>query len=108
MGGRGRPATWNGEETGSLAPPAPDSRPVMDVGLQLVGLNSKPGRSMITLICPSCSGMPLSSVGIGSLVIVTDALFGSTLIAERTITFPRSNGPATAGATIERPYGAFP
>ena len=46
------------------------------------------------------------SCGNGSLVIVTAAVCGSTLILERTLTSPRLNGPATAGVTTRIPNGA--
>ena len=72
----------------------------MLIGSQLVGLNSKPGRSTVTSRRLSCTGMPFSIVisasprGPGSVVIVTAAVSGLTLIRERTLTSPRSNGPA--------------
>ena len=78
----------------------------MRMGLQLVGLYSKLGRLTVTLICLSWAGTPLTNVGKGSLVIVTAAVWGSTLMLERTTTLPRLNGPATAGVTIDRPNGA--
>ena len=46
------------------------------------------------------SGIPSSIAGSGSLVITSCAVPGSTLIAARTDTVPRSNGPAIAGTTI--------
>ena len=52
--------------------------------------------------------MPFSCVGSGSETIVTEALLGSMKSFERTVTTPRSNGPALAGVTIERPKGAPP
>ena len=48
--------------------------PSIVIGLQLVGLNSKSGRSTVTSICLSCTGTPLTNVGNGSLVIVTAAV----------------------------------
>ncbi len=56
--------------------------------------------------------MPSSSVGNGSEVTVNAAVSGLTLIAERTTTVPLPvvpasvYGPAFAGTTIDRPYGA--
>jgi hypothetical protein len=35
-----------------------------------------------------------------------NAIVGSTSIFARTTTWPRSNGPAFAGLTIDNPYGA--
>ena len=82
--------------------------PSIFIGLQLVGLNSKLGRSTLTSTRLSCSGMPRNWVGSGSETIVTDALFGLTNSFERTVTVPRLNGPATAGVTISSPNGAPP
>ena len=76
------------------------------IGLQLVGLNSKPGRSTVTWSCLSWTGTPLTNCGSGSLVTVTAAVSGLTLIRERTLTSPRLNGPATAGVCTNRPNGA--
>jgi hypothetical protein len=41
-----------------------------------------------------------------SLMIVRVVVIGSTSIFARTITFPRLNGPAFAGFTIDNPNGA--
>ena len=82
------------------------------MGLQLVGLNSKPGRSTVTFMRWSWRGitdgdLPIPWTIVGRvLVMVTAAVCGSTLICESTTTFPRLNGPATAGVTIDRPNGA--
>ncbi len=79
---------------------------------QLVALNMNSGRSIVTLTRRSCSGMPSSTVGSGSEVIVNEDVSGFTLIAERftTVPFPvvpaSVYGPAFAGTTIESPYGA--
>ena len=80
-------------------------------GLQFVGLNVNSGRLIETFTCLICNGIPSRMCGIaygpdGSVVIVNAAVVGSTSIFARTITFPRSNGPAFAGFTIDRPYGA--
>ncbi len=64
----------------------------MLIGSQLVGLNSKSGLSTVTRSRLSCTGMPLSIVinaspcGPGSVVTVTAAVSGFTLIRERTFT----------------------
>ena len=50
--------------------------------------------------------MPRSCVGNGFETIVTDAFSGLMNSFERTVTVPRSNGPATAGETISSPNGA--
>src|SRR3984957_5606552 len=80
-------------------------------GPQFVGLNVKSDLSMLTSTCWICKGIPSKIVGILygpvlSVVIVNAAVSGSTSIFARTITFPRSNGPAFAGFTIDRPNGA--
>src|SRR5437764_11758536 len=59
-------AAWNCEVAGADAPCAPVIVPLISSGLQLVGLNWKPGRSMLTLICLSWAGMPCTKVGKGS------------------------------------------
>ena len=66
-------ATWNGTETAELAPSPPVIVPVIDIGSQLVGLNVKPGRSIVTLTCLICSGIPSMMCGIGSVVTVARA-----------------------------------
>ncbi len=53
----------------------------------------------------SCVGKA-SPLGPGSVVMVTAAVFGSTLIRERTSTMPRSNGPAFASVATSSPNGA--
>src|ERR1700682_3846940 len=65
-----------------------------------------PGRSTVTLTVVICSGMPCRIEGNGPLVIVICEVWGSTLIAERTTTVPRLNGPASAKTTTESPNGA--
>src|SRR6202035_133546 len=77
----------------------------VDSGEQLVGLNRKPCLLTATLIVFRRSGTPLTIVG-RTLVAITLADFGSTLIVARVTTVPRLNGPATAGTAIERPNGA--
>jgi hypothetical protein len=69
---------------------------------QLVGLNRKLARLMATLRLRSLSGTPLTIVG-NELVAITRPVYGSTLIATRVVTLPRSNGPAAASTGIDRP-----
>ena len=86
MAGSDSRATWKGELTFALAPSEPVRVPSIFIGSQLVGLYSKPGRSICTCTCLSCKGTPLSWVGNGSLVTLTRAVCGLTLIAARTTT----------------------
>ena len=72
--------TWKEEDTFALAPWVLVNVPVSCNGLQLVGLNMNPGRSIVTLTTFNASGMPSSTLGNGSLVIVNAAVVGSTLI----------------------------
>ena len=71
-----------------------------------------PGRLIVTFTRRSCNGIPSSSVGNGSAVTVNAEVSGLTLIAERFTTVPLPvvpasvYGPAFAGTTIDRPYGA--
>ena len=67
-----------------------------------------PGRSIATRTSRSCSGIPCSIVGSGSVTARSAAVRRSTNTAARTTTTPRSNGPATAGTTTDRPNGAPP
>src|SRR6202035_3860947 len=99
---------WDGTFSACTAPWSLVRLPPICNGLQFVGLNVNPGLSILTLTCWICSGMPSKIVGILygpvlSLVIVNTAVVGSTSIFARTITFPRSNGPALAGLTIDSP-----
>src|SRR4051794_9328571 len=73
---------------------------------QFVGLKRKLSRSIVTATPFSRSGMPWRIVGSGSASITRWASFGSTRMAARTTTSPRSNGPATARTAIDRPKGA--
>src|ERR671915_1747796 len=75
-------------------------------GPQEVGLSVKPGRLMSTLIDRNRTGTPLTIVGSGSETTVMCASTGSTKIACRTTTIPRSNGPATARTAVDSPNGA--
>jgi hypothetical protein len=107
-----QPAAWKRLETRTLAPWAPEAVPVSDIALQLVGLNVKPGRLIVTLTVRMSAGMPLCSpstlltnCGRGSETTVICAVCGSMRIELRTTTLPRLKGPATAGTTIERPNG---
>jgi hypothetical protein len=62
---------------------------------------------MLTFTSLTASGTPSRIVGKGLLVIVGCAVTGLMLIAALTTTFPRLNGPATAGTTTDRPNGAL-
>src|SRR5271166_1232351 len=101
-----QPVTANGLVTAELAPCAAVIVPLIDCESQLVGLNMNSGRLTSTSIVFSLNGTPSMLCGSGSLVTVSCAVLGFTLIVERTTTLPRSNGPAFAGTTIERPNGA--
>src|SRR5271165_6742095 len=111
VGSKGRasqPESWKCEETASEAPWAPVRVPVISLGSQLVGLNSKFGRSTVTWRAFRATGTPLTNWGRGSLEMLTAAVSGLTVIWERTSTFPRLKGPATAGVTSRIPKGAPP
>src|ERR1700688_529632 len=56
--------TWNGTATGVLAASSLVMLPARVWGLQFVGLNVNPGRSMRTLTCLICSGIPSRICGI--------------------------------------------
>ncbi len=101
-----QPLTWKRLSTVATAPPAPPTIPRTAVAAHEVGLNMKPGRSIASAIERIRSGTPLTTCGNGSESTVSAAVARSTSIAARTTTSPRSNGPAFAGTTIERPYGA--
>ena len=75
-------------------------------GEQLVGFTLKPGLLTFTLTFRNLNGTPERICFNGSEVTVTAAVFGSTVIAERTTSLPRLNAPVTAGTTIDRPKGA--
>jgi hypothetical protein len=83
--------TWNGLDTGALAPSALVIVPVMLIGSQLVGLNVKPLRSIVTLTCWICRGIPSMICGNGSVVTVICAVRGSTSIFARVTIVPRLN-----------------
>src|ERR1700754_2742030 len=76
------------------------------IGSHDVGETMKPGRSIVTTMLWTSSGMPWRIVGIGSEITVAWASTGSMVSAARTTTVPRSNGPACAGTTIDSEYGA--
>ena len=71
-----------------------------------VGLSVKPGRFTSTLIDRNLTGTPLTIVGSGSDTTVMCASTGSTWIACRTTTIPRSNGPAITRTAVDSPNGA--
>ena len=111
FGANGRPSqplSLNMCETAAAAPSSPVIVPVIAEGSQLVPLNWKFGLSTSTRTRLSCSGIPRICVGSGSETIVTDASCGSMNSLLRTVTNPRSNGPALAGVTISNPNGAPP
>src|SRR3977135_4373461 len=104
-------AAWKGLETPALAPAVEVIVAPTPIALQFVGLNMNPDRLVVTLTVRRSSGMPCRMVGTaygpdGSVVTVICAVCGSMLIAARTMTLPRSNGPARAWVTIDRPKGA--
>ena len=72
---------------------------------QLVGLSRKPCLLMSRSRPANAAVCPCKIVG-RTLVTVTRAVYGSTVIVARVTTLPRLNGPATAGTTIDRPNGA--
>src|ERR1700689_1744477 len=65
-----------------------------------------PGRSTVTFTLFRRTGTPSTLCGSGSLVTVTCAVLGFTVIAARTTTSRRLNGPAFACTTTARPNGA--
>jgi hypothetical protein len=74
--------------------------------LQFVGLNMNPGRSITALTVRMSVGTPSTICGqvgrdrhLRRVRVDFDLRLGTT-------TFPRSNGPAMTGLTIERPNGA--
>jgi len=90
-----------------------DSQPVMlpetVIRLQLVGLIAKFGRLMLAVICFTWRGMPSRIFGISPVVMLTAAVVGLiSIFALVTTGAPssRTNGPAFAGVTIDRPNGA--
>ena len=80
--------------------------PAKDCGLQLVGLNMNPGRSITASIVLRSVGIPSMIDGNGLVVIVNCAVCGSTAIRARTTCVCSVNGPTTSGTTMLRPYGA--
>src|SRR5580700_1034318 len=89
--------TWKWLEIPACAPSVLNAVPENDCGLQFVGLNMNSGRSITALIVRRSVGMPSRIDGSGSVVTVSCAVCGSTLIAERTTIVPRLNGPAITG-----------
>src|SRR5829696_3679124 len=66
----------------------------------------KPGLSMLRRTARRFKGTPLTIVGRASEITLSCAVRLSRWIAARTTTVPRSNGPATARVTTDRPNGA--
>jgi hypothetical protein len=107
-GSASQPVVWNGLETSCVAPSVDLSVAPTAAALQLVGLNRKFGRSIVTFTLRSRSGMPCRIVGSEGVSIVRCESIGSTLIGARTTTVPRSNGPASARIEITRLNGPPP
>ncbi len=90
--------TWNGSEVLRLPPSLAVSLTPIDIGSQLVPLNSNSGRLTLTFRAFSCTGTPLKMVGSssgrppgslcgpGSVTTVTAAVSSLTMIFERTLT----------------------
>ena len=80
--------------------------------VQLVGLNVNPGRLIVTLTCLICSGIPSRIVRdrVRAAVVGRDRQRGGVRVdfdlRAHDRLCPRSNGPAFAGLTIDRPNGA--
>ncbi len=99
--------TWNGLERLCEAPSDDVSVESTDSGPQLVGLKMKLWRSTAKDKAFRRIGTPSNTVGMLA-VAITRPEYRPTPIEARVTTVPRLNGPATAGTTIERPYGAPP
>ena len=91
------------QDTFAVAPCVLVSDPSTGSGSQLGGVEHEPRPVDVTFTVRTSSGMPCRIVGNGSLVTVICAVCGSTLIAARTTTLPRLNGPATAGHHDRQP-----
>src|SRR5665213_1203897 len=74
-------------------------------GTQSVALNINPGRFTSTTTLRSLIGTLSTTCGNAPLETVNAAVCGSMAMLARTTTFPKWNGPAFAGTTIERPNG---
>ncbi len=117
--------TWKGTETSEDAPSVPVIVAVIWAGLQSVGLNVNPCRSMVTFTFFSCTGIPSIMLGIAwpslseLVVTVSAAVRGSTSILALTTTqshggcwaglavsCSRSKGPVLTGSTTDSPNGA--
>ena len=87
-----------------------DSVPSTLIGLQLVGLNTKSGRLIVTLTALTWKGIPYLLVGSAPFETVNCAVCGSTATVARTTSqshgpLPRSIGPACSEIATERPKG---
>ena len=101
--------TWKGLDTGLLVPSQPPTVPVMVIGAQDVGLIVKFGRLTVTFTCFISRGIPSMILGMVPVVTVTWAVVGLIWIFALVMTGApcwRTNGPAFAGVTIDRPNGA--
>ena len=98
--------TCNGLDIGAVAPSVLFAVPEKLIGLQLVGLNMNPGRSITALIERISAGIPFDDHRqrgrrdrqLRGMPIHFD-LRPHDIV-------PRLNGPATIGTTIDRPNGA--
>ncbi len=115
---------WNGTDNAAAAPSSLPIVPVIAIGAQLVGLNMKCSRLIVTFTALIWTGTPSMMWGIaygpdGFVVTVSSAVTGLISILALTTTqshggswaglavsCSRSNGPAFTGSTIERPNGA--
>jgi hypothetical protein len=93
-------------ETWTDLPSAKSVWPLIVFSAQLVGFRKKSGLLTLTPTSRTSSGIPCRIVGNGSDTMLTVASCLSTNNAARTVTLPRSNGPATAATTIAIPNGA--
>src|ERR1019366_10766869 len=104
-----QPSTGKGVLAAATVPSEPVNVDSVNSGVvQLVGLTSKPWRSIENVSVRTLIGMPAPGTIIGTLlsVAMTWPVLWLTLILARAIVLPRLNGPATLGTTIERPKGA--
>src|SRR4029077_18358705 len=81
-----QPPAANGDETCAAVPCTETIVPVICSALQLVGLKTNCGRSIVTFTVCTRSGTPSRICGSGSLVTVSAAVLGSMFSAARTTT----------------------
>jgi hypothetical protein len=97
-----QPATWKGLDRDWLAPSVESRIESVLSAPQLVGLRRKLALLTSTWMALSRRGTPLTIVG-SEAATITRAVAGSTEIAARVTTRPRSKWPAAASIGIERP-----